>query len=728
MGNVYRAGDAQTGDTVAVKALKSEVVSGDPHLVERFIREGQALHQLNHPNIVKMLAAAEEDGQHYLVMEYVQGGSLRDLLEKQPQLPITQVVEIALDLADALTRAHRLNIIHRDLKPANVMLATDGSVRLTDFGLAHFKSQINLTTAGAVLGTPAYMSPEITMGEPASEGSDIWSYGVILYEMLAGERPFQRNNPAALLMALLTDPVPDLTSRRSDVPEALLDLVYRMLDKNPGSRIPSVRLVGLELEALLKSDGISPPAVSGRVRPTSREPSISAFASPTPPASEPRHNLPVQTTPFVGRERELSEVANVLNEAGCQLVTLLGPGGVGKSRLSIEAASRQFELYADGVYFVPLAPLTSADSIVVTTGEAIHFSFVHPRDPVEQLLDYLRDKQMLLVMDNFEHLLAGASLITAIIQVAAGVKVIATSRVRLSLQAECLYEVGEMSFPNGTDDIAFEDFEAIQLFLTYARRAQPGYELGLKDQPAVAHICQLVDGMPLGIELAAAWVRMLPLAEIATELEGDLDLLETTMQDVPERQRSMRAAFDYSWNLLSAAEQDTFKKLSVFRGGFSRDAARHITGASLMALMGLIDKSLLRRTPGGRFEIHELTRQYGAEKLAAHPQQKQAVQDLHCDYYATMLELQEQFLTRGGRSDEDVQDHIKSEIENIRKSWNWAIIRGKTEALSKSVFALAIFHEYQGTHHSLTELVGPAIEKLESTAPQNESNLILGKL
>jgi predicted ATPase len=436
----------------------------------------------------------------------------------------------------------------------------------------------------------------------------------------------------------------------------------------------------------------------------------------------------VQTTPFVGRERELSEVANVLNEAGCQLVTLLGPGGVGKSRLSIEAASRQFELYADGVYFVPLAPLTSADSIVVTTGEAIHFSFVHPRDPVEQLLDYLRDKQMLLVMDNFEHLLAGASLITAIIQVAAGVKVIATSRVRLSLQAECLYEVGEMSFPNGTDDIAFEDFEAIQLFLTYARRAQPGYELGLKDQPAVAHICQLVDGMPLGIELAAAWVRMLPLAEIATELEGDLDLLETTMQDVPERQRSMRAAFDYSWNLLSAAEQDTFKKLSVFRGGFSRDAARHITGASLMALMGLIDKSLLRRTPGGRFEIHELTRQYGAEKLAAHPQQKQAVQDLHCDYYATMLELQEQFLTRGGRSDEDVQDHIKSEIENIRKSWNWAIIRGKTEALSKSVFALAIFHEYQGTHHSLTELVGPAIEKLESTAPQNESNLILGKL
>jgi predicted ATPase len=436
----------------------------------------------------------------------------------------------------------------------------------------------------------------------------------------------------------------------------------------------------------------------------------------------------VQTTPFVGRERELTEVASVLNEAGCQLVTLLGPGGVGKSRLSIETASRQFEHYADGVYFVPLAPLTSADSIVVTTAEAIHFSFVHPRDPKEQLLDHLRDKWMLLVMDNFEHLLAGASLITAIIKAAADVKVIVTSRVRLNLQAECLYEVGEMSFPTGTDDVAIEDFEAMQLFLTYARRAQPGYELGLKDHSAVAHICQLVGGMPLGVELAAAWVRILPIDEIAAELEGDLDLLETTMQDVPERQRSMRAAFDYSWNLLSAAEKDTFKKLSVFHGGFSRDAARHITGASLMALMGLIDKSLLRRNPAGRFELHELTRQYAAEKLAANPQQKQAVQDLHCDYYATMLYQQEQFLTRGGRSDEDVQHDIKNEIENIRTSWNWAISREKAEALAKSVFALGTFHEYQGTHHSLIELVGPALEKLESTAPEHESNLILGKL
>jgi NarL family two-component system response regulator LiaR len=251
VGRVYKGLDTQTGEPVAIKVLRPEVILDAPDLVERFRREGEVLRELNHPNIVTELAMFEEAGQHYIIMEYVPGGSLADLLRNQPQLPLELALAIGLEVADALARAHHLDVIHRDIKPGNILLAEDGTPRLTDFGLAHIASYPPITTRGDVIGTFQYLSPEGCNRQPLDERTDIWSLGVVLFEMLAGERPFEGEGyPGAIVSAILNQPVPSLAGFRDDVPPALDDLVGRMLAKNRGTRVASMRLVGAELEAI----------------------------------------------------------------------------------------------------------------------------------------------------------------------------------------------------------------------------------------------------------------------------------------------------------------------------------------------------------------------------------------------------------------------------------------------------------------------------------------------
>ena len=252
IGQVFYGTDLQTGGPVAVKALKPNVVEKNPNLLERFRREGLALKELNHPNIVKMLAAIEEDDEHYIVMEYVSGGSLYDMLKQQGKLPIERVLYIALDLCDALTRAHRLKIIHRDIKPANVLLAPDGTPRLTDFGAARQEKLDHLTKEGGVIGTVSYLSPEACKGEPVDARTDIWSFGIMLYEMLTGQRPFDRVETLATVIAIVKEPLPDLVALWPDAPPKLVSLLYRMLEKDPEQRIGSMRQVGAELEATIE--------------------------------------------------------------------------------------------------------------------------------------------------------------------------------------------------------------------------------------------------------------------------------------------------------------------------------------------------------------------------------------------------------------------------------------------------------------------------------------------
>lgn len=724
MGTVYQALDRNTGQTVAVKALKAEVTADSPDMVERFLREGEALRQLNHPNIVKMLDALQENKQHYLVMEHISGGSLKQRLDEPSPLAIEEILSIALGLADALTRAHYLKIIHRDIKPANVLLAEDGTPRLTDFGVARVANS-QLTQERILVGTLDYMSPEACNSDVLDQRSDIWSFGVMLFEMLAGERPFGGVQPSAVLTRILLNPVPDLEALRPDAPVGLVDLVYRMLDKDRDARIQSVRQVGAELEALLAG---TPLPVKHRLSKAPEDGTLlisERFKTPTPLADAPKHNLPADSTPFIGRQDELAELGRVLSDAEIRLVTILAPGGMGKTRFAIQAATGQLRNFIHGVYFVPLAPLSSADHLLSTVAEAVKFQFYGDGEPRDQLLNYFREKTLLLVMDNFEHILDGATLVADIMQRAPQVKVIVTSRERLNITGETLFAIGGMDFPDWETPEDALEYSAVKLFLQSARRVRPGFELQAEDLNFVARICRLVDGMPLGIVLAAAWIELLSPAEIAQEIEQSLDFLETELRDVPARQQSIRAVFEYSWTRLTADEQNTFKQLSVFRGGFTREAAQAVTGTGLRPLTTLVNKSLARRKPDGRFDMHELLRQYAASFLAKTPTEQENVQRSHALYYLD-------FLHRAERDWEGPKQltrlaEIEHDIENIRVAWEWAISQKQVDLIQKGIHSLYNFYFLRGWRLDGEAALSAVVRLFDSPEPAGETGIALGR-
>jgi predicted ATPase/DNA-binding SARP family transcriptional activator/predicted negative regulator of RcsB-dependent stress response len=406
-------------------------------------------------------------------------------------------------------------------------------------------------------------------------------------------------------------------------------------------------------------------------------------AVPAEPASRRQHNLPAQLTPFVGRVRELEELARLLDpEADVRLVTVTGPGGMGKTRLALEAAAREVDRYADGVWFVPLAAVQTAEGITSATAQAVGASFLGGEPPDRQLLRYLRDKRVLLVLDNLEDLLEGAGLVIELLHAAPGVRVLVTSRVRLNVSGEQVYILGGMGYPDSPAPEAVRRSSATALFVQGARRAQAGFQLDEVDLPHVARICRLAQGMPLALLLAAAWVPALTLSEIATEMERGLEILAAEWRDEPERHHSVRAAFDATWGMLTEGERQAFARLSVFRGGFTRQAAQAVAGAGPRMLLALVHKSLLQRDVDGRYEIHELLRQYGADKLDEQPAERERALDLHAAYYTEFLVSKEMELDRS------ILGEPMHEIDNIRAAWRRATAQGRRREIHRSMILL----------------------------------------
>lgn len=727
-GNVYRATDLRTHRIVAVKQLKPELIAGDPHVVARFDREGEALRRLNHPNIVTVLEMVVEGDEHYLVMEYVPGGSLADVLHDSPGLPIEQVLQIGLELADALTRAHHLNIIHRDIKPGNVLLAEDGTPRLTDFGVAHMADLDRITQTGTLTGTYAYLSPEACEGEVLDARADIWSFGVLLYEMLTGRVPFAEPTLTATLLAILGKPVPDLHQFRPGIPEALANLIYRMLQKDRQQRISSIRLVGAQLEAIL----------SGLRGGTGNRPRFES--TPSPPAMPvlgPRHNLPRQPTLFVGREPEIQELVGLLGEPDCRLLTLVGPGGIGKTRLAVEAARRKVEDYEHGVRFVALAPVSAPEFLATAIADGLGLAFYDQHDPETLLVNYLREKRMLLVLDNFEHLVEGASFVSELLAQAPLLTILVTSREALNLWEEWTRPVRGMRYPDDLRETDLEPYSAVKLFLARARRVQSdlAWQAALPD---IIRICQLVDGMPLGIELAATWLRVLTVPEIVHEIEQSFDFLATNMRNIAERHRSIRAVFDYSWQLLDEREQQVFRRLAIFQGGFDRPAAAAVAGAPLLALTNLVDKSLLYEgdthytdapPDEGRYTIHELLKQYAQEKLHADEAEQARMAERHAVYYAQLLWRMEPRLRSGQQR--EALEAISQDLDNIRQAWRWAVAHvhrrpAARQCLLDGADSLYIFYETRGLVAEGLESFDRAVVVLQ--ASEEADPLVMGKM
>jgi predicted ATPase/class 3 adenylate cyclase len=445
------------------------------------------------------------------------------------------------------------------------------------------------------------------------------------------------------------------------------------------------------------------------------------------------NNLPPQPTPFLGREEELAEIQKLLERPSCRLLTLVGPGGIGKTRLALQAAAEVIEAFPHGVYFVPLAPLSPEDFLVTTIGEflltsavaeALGFTFYGKEDPKAQLLNYLREKELLLLLDGFEHLLPGTVLITDILNGAPKVKALATSRERLSLLGERTVTITGLKIPEDLSGPDCEDYGAVRLFVETARRTDSGFRVRSEERECIGRICRLVEGLPLGIELAAAWVRVLSCREIVHEIEKNRDFLESTLRDAPERHRSLRAVFESSWEHLKVEEKFAYQRLSVFRGGFTREAAEEVARTTLSLLSALLDKSLLRKGPTGRYEILEILRQYAEEKLDAVSVEKEEARDRHSDYYLGFVSEREKAL-RSARQREALEE-IGAEIENLREAWTQAIRQRKLESLTRGLEGLYRFYDIQSWFREGEEAFARASEGLSEAS--GEAQLLRAKL
>ena len=415
-----------------------------------------------------------------------------------------------------------------------------------------------------------------------------------------------------------------------------------------------------------------------------------------PPKQTPSRQslgLPTQTTSFIGRGTELTEISRLLSDPACRLLTLLGSGGVGKTRLACEVAATQTDTFADGVVFVALISVETPNQIVSAMSDALKLSLAGVADPTAYLLDYLRERHLLLVLDNFEHLSECVDLVRDLIEHAPLVTLMVTSQVRLNLVSEWLFDVEGLSFPHidspgsaaPRPHTALIDYSAIQLFVQRATQIQPG--LALTDQTLIqiGHICQHVAGMPLAIELAAAGVRMLPVDEIERQIRLNLDVLTTAHRDVPARHRSMRAVFDHSWNLLSVREREMLSRLAVFRGGCTAAAANEVAGATLSTLIALVDKSLVNQialelrsaidrampniTSELRFSLPEPIREYALEQLTLRGE-LETLQRAHAGHYVALAEGAATRLD--GPAADATSSQLDREIDNLRAVLQWA--------------------------------------------------------
>ena len=450
---------------------------------------------------------------------------------------------------------------------------------------------------------------------------------------------------------------------------------------------------------------------------------------------QPRVDLPGQPTPFVGRDAELTSVTRLLLDPTCRLLTLTGPGGMGKTRLAIQATGRiaafKYLAFLNGIVFVPLASVPTPDLLVFNLAQALRLSLYGAGDPAERLLSHLRDQEILLILDNFEHLLAGAGFVTTMLEQAPALKLLVTSRARLNLRWEWLFPLEGLDIPdapvipeqkqrNGTDKPAARQparaesdrspstppagqFGALRLFEQVVRRVQPGFALSSMTLPDSVQICRLVGGLPLGIELAATRLQDQSVNEVAQGIARNLGYLRTGYHDLPERHRSLQAVFDYSWSFLAPAEQDVLKKLSVFEGGFSQAAAEQVASATAGRLSTLVNHSLLRQEATGRYDLHELIRQYAADKLRSDAAVDQTISDRHSAYYLTYV-WDRALDRKKGR--EVAFDEIEGEMANIRLAWSRATTRLNAAGLQQAAPGLFDYFEVRGGYREGFELFG----------------------
>jgi predicted ATPase len=675
MGEVYRARDTRLAREVALKTLPLELCS-QPEALSRFEQEARSACALNHPNIVTIYEFGHVDGTRYISMELVLGDTVRELLASGP-IPFRKAVAIAAQIADALAKAHAIGIVHRDLKPENLMVSGDATAKILDFGLAKLlalnpspdsEASTSITQQGTIVGTVGYMSPEQATGGEVDFRSDQFSFGSVLYEMVTGFPAFRKRTHAETMAAILRDEPERLGSRMLQAPPPFLWIVDRCLAKDPKERYASTHDLARDLAA-----------VRDRL----------AEAHTRPSESRP-NNLPVQRTAFIGREHEAASLRQLLSRVDVQLVTLTGPGGIGKTRLALQVASDAAAQFPGGVCFVPLSAISDHTLIASTIAQALGVRETANQSSQERLKEYVSglDQPMLLLLDNFEHLVSAAPVITQILTTSPKLKIAVTSQAPLHVYGEHEFPVPPLALPDLKSIPALEVLSrlpAVALFVERSQAVKHEFALTRENAPAVAAICARLDGLPLAIELAAARIKLLPPSAMLARLESRLNLLTGGARDLPTRQQTLRSTVDWSYGLLNPAEQTLFRRLSVFTGGCTLEGAEAVCDTKsdlgldiLDGMASMVDKSLAQQVEQGhtetRFLMLSTIREYALERLAE-SNDEATTRRAHAAYYLVLAE----------EGAEDVVAHpewldrFEIEHDNFRLALDYLIKTGDAE-------------------------------------------------
>jgi predicted ATPase/serine/threonine protein kinase len=611
MGEVYLADDTLLDRRVAVKIVHPNVAE-DIEQHRRLGQEARAAGSINHPNVTHIYEIVEAEGIRFIAMEYVDGLTLHDRIKGRP-LEIDDVLRFAVQIADALDAAHSRGITHRDLKPANVMVTPRGQVKILDFGLAKLpvlprsdtdSATLPLPSPGTLVGTAAYMSPEQAIGHDVDHRSDIFSFGILLYEMATGQRPFCGNSWIETINEIINAVPKAPLDLNAKIPAGLNQTILRCLEKNAAHRYQSATEL---LDALR-----APESVNDRQDHRAH-----------------RHNLPVQLTSFIGRQNEIAEIKRELHKT--RLLTLTGTGGIGKTRLALQVGADLLDHYRDGVWFVDLTSVQEPGLVPQVVAAAFDIREEAGRSLTEKLCDYLKTRQVLLILDNCEHLVtACGNLVSRLLRRCSTATILATTRELLQCDGESLWRVPSFPVPDLASRPALEQLlqnDVIRLFAERAATARPGFTVNSENATAVLQVCERLDGIALAIELAAARARTMSISDLNARMHDRFQML--TGRAGPQKQQTLKMAIDWSHELLSAKERLLFSRLSIFAAGWTLNSAENVCSYAGIdpdevapLLSQLIDKSLVLTSFAGgtmRYRMLATIRQYAQQKLTETP-------------------------------------------------------------------------------------------------------------